>query len=467
MLREASQLTYNFLSRSLFLSQADSILLVGFGDDPAMGEYERLLLSIKTTARKELVLLHPERSVPPGSTREWLKTRPWIHAHHHVEMPGLMMRTPHSSNNSTIPSSLVDPKAVKALRNLKQKLETSFQRYKGKHTTVVPGRPSHFSDFARLARRLRGKSIGLVLGGGGARGCAHIGVLRALEERGIPIDMVGGTSIGSLIGGLYAKEGEVVSTLGRAKKFSGRMASLWRFASDLTYPVVSYTTGHEFNRGIFKVSCKEAFHVQIAALEFVAELTLSFCASLLRSQQAFSDTHIEDMWLPFFCNSVNITWSRMEVHTTGYAWRYIRASMTLAGLIPPLVDDGCMLVDGGYVDNLPVSVMLAMGARDVFAVDVGSIDDTSPRSYGDTLSGWWVLINKWNPWSDARNIPSIPDIQGRLTYVSSVKTLEEAKKTPGVFYLRMPVEGYGTLEFGKVRSKKSALISYWLVLTEI
>lgn len=75
--------------------------------------------------------------------------------------------------------------------------------------------------------------------------------------------MIGGTSIGSLIGGLYAKEGEVVSSYGRAKKFSGRMGSLWRFASDLTYPVVSYTTGHEFNRGIFK---------------------------------ALADTHIEDMW---------------------------------------------------------------------------------------------------------------------------------------------------------------------------
>lgn len=59
-------------------------------------------------------------------------------------------------------------------------------------------------------------------------------------------------------------------------------------------------------------------------------------------------------WLPFFCNTTNITHSRMEVHTTGYAWRYIRASMSLAGLLPPLCDDGDMLVDGGYVDNLPV-----------------------------------------------------------------------------------------------------------------
>ncbi|PWN52275.1 hypothetical protein IE53DRAFT_385323 [Violaceomyces palustris] len=392
------------------IRQADCVLLVGFGDDPSMGEYERLLMSIKTTARKELVLLHPERSVPPGSTREWLKSRSWIHAHHHVEMPGI---TRSQGNHHQV---MGDPKAVKALRNLKQKLEIRLQRYKGKHAVTIPGRPHHSSDFARLARRLCGKSIGLVLGGGGARGCAHLGVLRALEERGIPIDMVGGTSIGSLVGGLYAMEAEVVSSLGRAKRFAGRMASLWRFASDLTYPVVSYTTGHEFNRGIFK---------------------------------CLQQTHIEDMWLPFFCNTTNITWSRMEVHTTGYAWRYIRGSMTLAGLLPPLVDEGHMLVDGGYVDNLPVTVMLAMGARNVFAVDVGSIDDTSPRSYGDTLSGWWVLLNRWNPWSDARNIPSIPDIQGRLTYVSSVKTLEETKNSAGCFYMRMPVEGFGTLEFGK------------------
>ncbi|PWN23509.1 hypothetical protein BCV69DRAFT_279438 [Microstroma glucosiphilum] len=391
------------------IRQADTVLLVGFGDDPAVGEYERLLVSVKTTARKELVLLHPERSVPPGSTRAWLEPRPWINAHHHVEMPGI--------TRSRAAPMTTDPTAVKALRNLKERLESGLQRYRVKGSAAnVGGRAHHYSDFARLARRLCGKSIGLVLGGGGARGCAHVGVVQALEERGIPIDMIGGTSIGSLIGGLYAKEGEVVSSYGRVKKFSGRMASLWRMATDVTYPLVSWTTGHEFNRGIFK---------------------------------ALSNTHIEDMWLPFFCNTTNITWSRMEVHTSGYAWRYIRASMTLAGLIPPLVDDGQMLVDGGYVDNLPVSVMVAMGAQSIFAVDVGSIDDTSPRSYGDTLSGWWVLINKWNPWSDARNIPSIPDIQGRLTYVSSVKTLEEAKRIPGCRYMRMPVEGFGTLEFGK------------------
>ena len=91
-----------------------------------------------------------------------------------------------------------------------------------------------------------------MLGGGGARGIAHVGVIRALEEAGIPIDIVGGTSIGAFIGGLYARDAEVVSMYGRAKRFAGRMGSMWRFALDLTYPSVSYTTGHEFNRGIFK-----------------------------------------------------------------------------------------------------------------------------------------------------------------------------------------------------------------------
>ncbi|UZJ53575.1 hypothetical protein CBS101457_002895 [Exobasidium rhododendri] len=394
---------------STCIKQADCVLLVGFGDDPTMGEYERLLLGIKTTARKELVLLHPERSVPPGSTREWLKSRPWINAHHHVELPGIT-RSSHSFTNT-----VADPTAVKALRTLKAKLETSIQRYKGKKGNIPVGRPHHFSDFARLARRLCGRSIGVVLGGGGARGCAHVGFLRALEEKGIPIDMIGGTSIGSMVGGLYAKEAEVVSSYGRAKKYAGRTASLWRFMLDLTYPFCSYTSGFEFNRGVFK---------------------------------AIGSTHIEDNWISFFCVSTSLTTSSLRVHTSGYSWRYIRASMTLAGLIPPLVDDGDMYVDGGYVDNLPVSTIFAMGARDVFAVDVGSVDDNSPQSYGDTLSGWWVLINRWNPWSDAVNIPSMAEVQGRLTYVSSVKTLEDAKNTPGCLYLRMPVTQFSTLQFG-------------------
>lgn len=134
--------------------------------------------------------------------------------------------------------NFVDP-----LRNFTEKVQDQIGKYRrrapGPHLRQRP----FASDFARLARRLCGKSVGLVLGGGGARGIAHIGVLQALAEKGIPVDMVGGTSIGSFIGGLYAQEADIVQTLGRAKRFAGRMATLWRMLTDVTYPIVSYTTG--------------------------------------------------------------------------------------------------------------------------------------------------------------------------------------------------------------------------------
>src|SRR5690606_3270693 len=70
--------------------------------------------------------------------------------------------------------------------------------------------------------------------------------------------------------------------------------------------------------------------------------------------------------------------------------------------------------------------------------------------YGDSLSGWLVLLNRWNPFSSVyRKIPNLADVQSRLAYVSSVKQLESAKATPGVYYLKPPVQEFGTLEFGR------------------
>ncbi|KAF9111573.1 phosphatidylcholine and lysophosphatidylcholine phospholipase [Mortierella sp. AM989] len=388
------------------IRQADCILLVGLGDgDPAVGDYERLLVSMKSTARKELVLLHANRHCAPGSTAAWLKSRVWVHAHHHVQMP------------FKGPTMLSETARKKTIMNLKDHLEKFYTNIRSNNSQKSPAFHGNRSDFARLARRLTGRTVGLVLGGGGARGIAHIGVIRALEEAGIPIDIVGGTSMGAFIGGLYARESDNVAIFGRAKMFAGRMAAKWRMVADFTYPVTSWTTGHAFNRGIWK---------------------------------CFSDTQIQDFWLSYYCNTTNITFSRMEMHQAGYAWRYIRASMSLSGFLPPLSDNGHMLVDGGYMDNLPVQFMKSLGANTIFAVDVGSDDDTTLHNYGDSLSGWLVLLNRWNPFSTVyRNIPNLADLQSRLAYVSSVKQLEAAKATPGSFYLKPPIQEYGTLEFSR------------------
>lgn len=411
------------------ISQADCILLVGLAEgSPNIGEYERFLLTTKTTARKELVLLHAERYCPPGLTRRWLRNRMWINgSHHHIQMAFRSTAEP------------VHPQVRRfgtALKQRVQVLQAEIQKYTSRRVRQTPlysAETPFKGDFHRLARRLCGKSVGLVLGGGGARGIAHVGIIRALEEAGIPIDIVGGTSIGSFIGALYAWDADVVPMYGRAKKFAGRMGSMWRFALDLTYPSwvyilllrakdfanscrASYTTGHEFNRGIFKT---------------------------------FGDAQIEDFWLEYYCNTTNISKSRSEIHTSGYVWRYVRASMTLAGLLPPLCDEGNMLVDGGYVDNLTVSHMKSLGADVVFAVDVGAIDDDTPQQYGDSLSGFWASLNRWNPFSSFPNPPTLSEIQARLAYVSSVVELERAKTLPGCRYMRPPIETYGTLEFAK------------------
>lgn len=394
------------------ITQADCILLVGLAESsPNIGEYERFLLGMKTTARKDLVLLHAERYCPAGLTRRWLKNRLWINGgHHHIQMPFRLTAEPAHPQTKRFGT---------VLKQRVQVLQAEIQKYTSRRIRQTPlysDQTPFKGDFHRLARRLCGKSVGLVLGGGGARGIAHVGVIKALEEAGIPIDIVGGTSIGSFIGALYARDADVVPMYGRAKKFSGRMGSIWRFALDLTYPSVSYTTGHEFNRGIFK---------------------------------AFGDSQIEDFWLEFYCNTTNISRSRAEFHSSGYVWRYVRASMSLAGLIPPICDEGSMLLDGGYIDNLTVAHMKTLGADVIFAVDVGSIDDNTPQVYGDSLSGFWAVINRWNPFSSYANPPTLSEIQARLAYVSSIDNLERAKHTPGCLYMRPPIDRYGTLEFGK------------------
>ncbi|EMG48133.1 Lysophospholipase NTE1 [Candida maltosa Xu316] len=402
---------------STCISQGDCILLLADAEDEntGVGEYEQLLVKLKTTARVDLCLIHQEKFVTPGSTSPWLNNRIWVEDHHHIQMK-------FDRGDVHLPSkkSFISDLAAKISQNktIKSTFEATKQRINWymKDTNRSEVLKLHKDDFLRLARLLSNEAVGLVLGGGGSRGISHVGVVTALEKHGIPVDMIGGTSIGSFVGGLYAKDYNIVSIYGMAKKFSKRISSWWRLVFDLTYPVTSYITGYEFNRGIWKV---------------------------------FGFTEIEDFWIKYYCNSTNITNSTMDIHESGYAWRFIRASMSLSGLLPPITFNGCMLLDGGYLDNLPVYEMKKRGVKHIIAVDVGAADDRTPMNYGDTLSGFWVIFNRWNPFSNYPNIPSMMDIQLRLTYVSSVNALEEAKVTPGVYYIRPPIDDYGLLDFGK------------------
>ncbi|KAM3874365.1 patatin-like phospholipase domain-containing protein 7a [Diretmus argenteus] len=371
------------------IRQADCIIIVGLGEqDPAVGELERMLEGSAVRAQKQLVLLHREDGPPPKGTVDWLNMRSWISRHLHLSCPRRVF-------------------SKRSLPKLREMYQRVFQKSADRH-----------SDFSRLARVLTGNAIALILGGGGARGCSQVGILRALSEAGIPVDLIGGTSIGSLMGALYAEDRSHSRLRMRAREWAMEMTSVFKKVLDLTYPVTSMFSGASFNSSLNNV---------------------------------FKGKQIEDLWIPYFNITTDITASAMRVHTDGSLWRYVRASMSLSGYLPPLCDpkDGHLLMDGGYINNLPADVARTMGAKVVLAIDVGSQDETNLTNYGDSLSGWWLLWKRLNPLSEKVKVLNMAEIQTRLAYVCCVRQLESVKNSDYCEYIRPPIDRYRTLEFGK------------------
>ncbi|XP_063830818.1 neuropathy target esterase sws [Ostrinia nubilalis] len=370
------------------IRQADCILIVALGDkQPSIGKIEKEIERLAIRTQKELVLLHREGGANPAGTVHWLNMRSWVSQHHHVRCPHRMFT------------------------------RKSQYRISELYSKVLMSEASVHSDFSRLARWLTGTSVGLVLGGGGARGAAHVGMIRAIQEAGIPIDMVGGVSIGAFMGALWCMERNITTVTQKAREWSQKMTQWGKQLLDLTYPATSMFSGRQFNTTI---------------------------------RSTFGEVHIEDLWLPYFTVTTDISASCMRVHRHGSLWRYIRASMSLSGYMPPLCDpvDGHLLLDGGYVNNLPADVMRSLGAKHILAIDVGSQDDVDLTNYGDDLSGWWLLWKRWNPFTTPVKVPNLPDIQSRLAYVSCNRQLEEVKKSDYCEYIRPPIDAYKTLQFG-------------------
>ena len=236
-----------------------------------------------------------------------------------------------------------------------------------KHHLVRSPFDDHRMDFQRMCRRVTGQAIGLALGGGGARGLAHLGVIKALNEVGVKIDMVGGTSQGAFIGAILAKYPDDEEKLfAAARVMADDMSSIKEKLLDLTLPIVSYFSGYRFNLGIKKVLGE--------------------------------DSRIQDFVLNYFCISSDLANSEMVIHEKGIAWKYVRASMSLAGYLPPIADGNRLLADGGYLNIVPGDIMADhMGARTVIAVDVSSSKNEDYYQYGTELSGAWLLWNSWNP----------------------------------------------------------------------
>ncbi len=198
---------------------------------------------------------------------------------------------------------------------------------------VHHARTGDAADAARLARMLLDRPVGLVLGGGGAFGIAHVGVLKALEEARVPVDVVGGTSMGAIFAGGLARGWPADEIMGHVRSlFSSRFALY-----DPTIPFRALLAGKKLQR-------------------------------VLRG--LFEDVDIADLWIPFFCVSTNISRAETAVHDSGFLYDAIRASCSVPGLFPPHEEIEQLLVDGGLVDNLPIDVMAERCRGAVIAVDV-------------------------------------------------------------------------------------------------
>lgn len=276
---------------------------------------------------------------------------------------------------------------------------------------VVPEATLHHhvrndDDMARLARRLTGSAIGVVLSGGGARGFAHLGVIRALREAGTPIDFLCGVSIGAIVGaGIAADwpEEHVIATFRKHFVDSNPLA-------DWTLPIVSLRSGASVSR---------------------------------RIREVFGDIEIEDLPIPFFCVSSNLTAGELEVHDRGPLWRGLRASSAIPGVLPPVLWSGQVLVDGGVIDNLPIGEMRKRLNGEIIGIDVGgnyrleaTIDETE-------LPAWWRLLPEL---FGRRKRPRISQVLFRAGMVNSFATVKRQREQSKLL-LDPPLEGIELLDW--------------------
>jgi predicted acylesterase/phospholipase RssA len=338
------------------LHQADRVLLVARADEaPAPTELERALLASPrrvTDARQAVVLVHPEGThrLPQG-TRRWLEPRA-ADQHFHL-------------------------------------------------------RWGDGEDLGRLARHLAGRAVGLARGGGGARGFAHIGMVRALREAGVPIDLVGGTSMGASIAAQIAMgwSPEHLVSVNRRVWVKIRPHKVY------TLPLISI------------IGTRKSDKV---------------------GKMLYGTTEIEDLWTPFFCVSSNLSTAEMMVHRAGSLLWAATASASLPAAAQPVLMNGQLLCDGALLNNLPADVARKLGCGTVIAAEVSVEEDAQfcceriPR-VGELLRDRLLRRNRLR-------FPSLMEVALRASMLHSASG-ERLALDDADLALRPPIDGFGLMNF--------------------
>lgn len=326
------------------VNRADRIMLIASARDennPALREIEEQLAELykdtKFRPRIELVLVHPVNTKNPKNTERWVRSRD-IDGFHHIRI----------------------------------------------------GDRSHVQ---RLYRRMTGKARGLVFSGGGARGYAHLGVHRAIEEQQYEYDYIGGASMGALLSAAMAMGMSYNDIFELSRRFANRKALF-----DYTLPVIALMKSKKLTR---------------------------FC------REVYGDHRIEDLWIPYFCVSSNLADGSEVIHQRGYLWKAVRSTISLPGIFSPVPTvTGELLTDGSVLNTFPVDVMhrlLAGGS--IVGVNVSQIGEIKKLyNYGTSLSGWKVFLSRINPFRESIRAPRIAETLFRAADIKSIQRLNETSE---------------------------------------
>ena len=251
-------------------------------------------------------------------------------------------------------------------------------------------------DAARLARIVTGHSVGIVFSGGGARAFSQIGAIQALREAHIPVDFVCGSSMGAILSASLAlgwDEAEIDRRIRDAFVDSSPL-------DDITFPFIAMTSGHKVDK---------------------------------RLEKHFGDTMIEDMPLPYFCLSSNLTTGLLKVHKTGMLRKALRASISLPGVMPPVVEDGEVLVDGAVMRSFPATMMRNMHLGTVIGVDVTRTRGLDPKalSVPTNLASWFAR-------GDWRRGPPIVSVLMRSATITTAADLALSRAATDLLIIPEP-----------------------------
>ena len=264
-------------------------------------------------------------------------------------------------------------------------------------------------DVARMARRLAGRSLGIVLGGAGARSLAHLGVIEVLLDAGAPIDRVGGVSLGAFIGALLAAGNDSAAIDACCYDEWVRRNPI----NDYTIPRASLIKGRKIQAMLARL---------------------------------FGETRIEQLSRSLYCASVDLEQGSLRIDRHGPLADAIAASIALPLIAPPIRREQSLLIDGSLLDNLPLAPMSASGEGPVLAVDVKRAEE-QPAS---AVEGQAAARS-----ARPRRLPPLTDTMARIALLSSANT-DEAARLHADLTIDVPLSGVGLLEFHQIDAARNA-----------